>query len=299
MPNMLAHIGVGGIVTRTVLPKADAKIILLGCLLPDLPWIMARIVRGLPLGIDPYALRLYFIAQASLFVTLLLCWALATISAHPRRIFAILALNVFLHLFLDTLQTKWANGVHFLAPFSWDLLNFELFWPESLPTYILTLLGLGYVGLAWRKGTRTPFRIPPLSSTRKILCLLCLATYIIFPVFLLDGPLRADNHFVRTIRETSERPGKHVEFDRTQYEKKNDGYTLETFGEEKIGVLNAPLEASSQISARARFVDTQTVEIAEVHKHIWWFRDGSSLVGIVLLIAMWGTAGVRISNSSA
>ena len=142
----------------------------------------------------------------------------------------------FLHLLLDTLQTKWANGVHFFAPLSWDMLNFELFWPESWPTYILTLLGLGYVGWAWRQGVETPFRIPHLSKSRKILCFLCLVTYIVLPVFLLDGPLGADNHFVRTIRDTNERPGKQVEFDRTRYERENNGYTLETFGEEKIRV---------------------------------------------------------------
>ena len=62
--------------------------------------------------------------------------------------------------------------------------------------------------------------------------------------------------------------------------------------------LNEPLDASSQISARARFLDTQTVEIAEIHEHLWWFRDGSSVIGIILLISLWGTAGVRIGNSS-
>ena len=101
--------------------------------------------------LDPIPARLYAIAQGSLFVTLFLCGAIAAISARPKRIFGILAFNVLLHFLLDSLQTKWANGVHFFAPISWELINFELFWPESLPTYALTLLGLFYACWLWRQ----------------------------------------------------------------------------------------------------------------------------------------------------
>ncbi len=151
MPNTLAHLGLQAIATRTFIRHADPKWIFAGCILPDVPWILQRAVKTLAPAVDPYALRLYCIVQSSLAGCLLLCAALAFFAARPRQIFAVLAVNSFLHLLLDAFQTKFANGVHLFAPFSWELLNFGLFWPESWITYVLTIFGLAYV--IWcRKG---------------------------------------------------------------------------------------------------------------------------------------------------
>jgi hypothetical protein len=293
VPNILAHIGVQGFLTRTIFPKADLKLILLGCLLPDVPWILARVGDALPLGLDPYTLRPYAIAQASLFVTLFLCGVIAAVSINPKRVFAILSVNVVLHLILDALQTKWANGVHFFAPLSWELLNFGLFWPESLPTYLLTFLGLAYACWALKRALAEPFRFSLLPTRNVLLSIGSLITYLVLPLILLDGPLRADNHFVRTIRDKIERPGKRVEFDRVLYEKGKNGDTIETFGDERIRVLKNLFDAPSQVSVRGRFIDSKTLEIFEIHKHVWWFRDGSSFIGIMLIISMWAVAGLR------
>ena len=100
MPNTLAHFGVQGLITHTIIKDADPKWIAFGCLIPDLSWILQRaIAELLPQG-DAYELRLYAIAQASLFISLLLCGAAALISAAPSKICRILALNVLLHLLL-------------------------------------------------------------------------------------------------------------------------------------------------------------------------------------------------------
>lgn len=293
MPNMLAHVGAQGILTRAILPQADLKIILLGCLLPDVPWIMARAIRMLPLNIDPYTLQLYAIAQASLFVTLIICGALAVISNHPPRVFAILGFNVILHLFLDMLQTKWANGVHFFAPFSWKILNLELFWPESLLTYFLTLLGVIYVVWMWKPAIEEPPAFSHLSSYSIILFLGLFIMYWVLPGILLDGPLRENNHYVKTLLAKHERVGQIVEIDRALYKKGEKGDTLETFGDEEIRILNSQRVSSSQVSVRGRFVDPQTLKVLEIHEHVRWFRDGSSYIGILWLILMWGVAWVR------
>ena len=113
MPNTLAHFGIQGVATLVMLRQADPKWIFVGCIIPDVPWILQRIVR--PVITDPdllYDLRLYTIAQASLICCLLLCGAFAVLSANPGRIFAILSLNSCFHLLLDAFQTKWGNGVH-------------------------------------------------------------------------------------------------------------------------------------------------------------------------------------------
>ncbi len=293
MPNMLAHLGAQGFLTRTLLPKADLKLILLGCLLPDVPWILARVIRELPLGIDPYAIRLYAIAQASLFVTLFFCGAIAAISVYPRRVFAILALNVVLHLSLDALQTKWANGVHLFAPFSWELLNFELFWPESLPTFVLTFLGLTYAAWLWGQAVKEPLPFSPISFNKLIVSIGLFLMYWVLPIIFLNEPLRGNNHFVQTLQSKNERVGQLVEFDRAEYKKGENGDVLVSFVDEEIRVLNPQPGVSPQVSVRGRFVDSQTIEILSIHQHLWWFRDGSSYIGILLLISMWGVAWFR------
>ena len=121
MPNVFAHLGVGAAVTRLVIPDADAKWIFLGCVIPDVPWILQRVVSTLGLALNPYDIRLYFVVQASLAGSLLLAATLAAISSAPRRVFTVLALNVLVHLLLDACQTKWGNGIHILAPISWQV----------------------------------------------------------------------------------------------------------------------------------------------------------------------------------
>ncbi len=65
MPNTLAHLGVQGLTTRSLLKDADYKWIYLGCIIPDLPWILQRIVMYVYPGIDPYDLRLFVIIQST------------------------------------------------------------------------------------------------------------------------------------------------------------------------------------------------------------------------------------------
>ena len=92
MPNTLGHLCVQGLATRAVIRGADFKWILLGCVLPDLPWILQRVIRVLAPEIgSPYDLRLYSIVQGSLVISLLLCGALALASAAPARVMAILS----------------------------------------------------------------------------------------------------------------------------------------------------------------------------------------------------------------
>ena len=133
---------------------------------------------------------------------------------RSSTVFTILTLNSFLHLILDACETKWANGVHFLAPFSWTLTNWRLFWPESFPTYLLTALGLAFCLWQWKVSTSSPLDICFRAKPKHILVAVLLLFYLTAPAFLKDGPYRADNHFVRTMKERSDRPDRYVEFDR-------------------------------------------------------------------------------------
>ncbi|RMH35545.1 MAG: hypothetical protein D6690_08500 [Nitrospirae bacterium] len=302
MPNTLAHFGIQGIVSHVASPRLDPKLIFLGCLLPDLPWMIQRALQ-LFHWIDPYTLRLYCIAQASLAVTLCLCAALASLSTQPKTVFMVLGTNVLLHLLLDALQIKWANGVHLLAPLSWELWNAGIFWPESLPTYALTVLGLSYALWHWRAAITLPVPGPTRSRKRLITACGWLMLYVMLPVWWLSGPAETNSHFVRTLRAPKAlRVGQYVEFDRNRYRKHQPQDILRTFAGEDIHVDNTILDHSAIISAQAHFVGPDTVHILAFHEHTA-FRDLASYTGIALLASMWGIAWWRTKkpriNSSA
>jgi hypothetical protein len=106
VPNTLAHVGFRALATRAVAPATDLKWNYLGCIVPDVPWMLQR---------------LYGIVQATLAMSLCLILAFASLATEPGRAFSIVAGNAWLHLLLDTIEIKWANGVHLLAPFDWRL----------------------------------------------------------------------------------------------------------------------------------------------------------------------------------
>ncbi len=293
MPNTLAHLGAQGVLNHLVKRDIDPKLIGLGCLLPDVPWILKRLVTGFELSNDPYTIRLYFIAQASLFVTLCLCGALAFLSQRPREVFLILSINAFLHLLLYGLQTKLANGVHFFAPISWDLWNVGWFWPESLPTYILTGCGALYLMWKWSTAVNQPIPFPPRSILNICLSLTMLILYFVLPLVFLDGPRQTDNHFVRTLEEKNARSGKPIEFDRRSYIKTSSEDVIEAYGGERITVASSLLDHSATISGRGTFSTQNEVKFQEIHEHNGSLRDTSSILGILLLSAMWGQAFVK------
>ena len=165
MPNTLAHVGVQVAISRALWRDAELRWISLGCVIPDLPWIAQRAITTLLPQIDPYEMRFYAVAQASLAVSLVACAGFALLSRRPRHLFLLLSVNAVLHLLLDALQTKWANGVHLFAPFSWTIWNAGWFWPESPWTWFLTALGLGAFAWLWRE--RPPVQVAPTPAIRR------------------------------------------------------------------------------------------------------------------------------------
>ncbi|MEJ2238231.1 MAG: hypothetical protein P8X82_08050 [Gemmatimonadales bacterium] len=289
MPNVLAHFGVQTVASRGLIRRADFKWIFLGCVIPDVSWILLRAIATLAPGVDPYGLRLYGIAQASLIVSLLLCGALALLSARPRLVFGILSLNTLLHLLLDATQTKWGNGVHLLAPFSWQQWNAGLYWPDSLITYILTAGGLAAWAWAWLRPESRPVasgrpaaRAVPLTSAA-----LLLAAYLTVPLGLGGGPLAADNLSVRTLVEREARVGRPVQFDRERYERGSGGDSIFSFAKEGFAVQGERARRSTRVSAKGTFVAPDTVRIHALHEHPRGTRDLFSYLGLLLLVMYW------------
>ncbi|MEM7522387.1 MAG: hypothetical protein AAF360_01220, partial [Pseudomonadota bacterium] len=240
MPNTLAHLGIQTLVARAILKSADVKWIWAGCVIPDLPWILQRAVRALAPGVPVYDLRLYAITQSALALCLVLCAALACFSARPYRVFAILASGSLMHLLLDAMQTKWANGVHLFAPASWDLLNFGLFWPEDPQTWALTGFGLVAAIYAW---ARLPKEADDLRRPRGAALLAAPALFALYfaaPLALMEGAAAADNHFVTTLRDVAARPDRRVAFDRNRIQRAEDGDRLIAWTGESFALEATP-----------------------------------------------------------
>jgi hypothetical protein len=293
MPNTLAHLGIQSLLSRRLLSNPDLKWVYMGCVVPDVPWILRRVAAGLIPSLDLFDLRLYAIVQSSFVFCVVLSLTLALLASDPRRVFTILTLNSFLHLIPDACETKWGNGVHFLAPFSWTLTNWRLFWPESFPTYLLTALGLAFCLWQWKVSTTSPLDICFRAKPKHILAAVLFLFYLTAPAFLKDGPYRADNHFVRTMRERSDRPNRYVEFDR-QYcrSQGRDAVIYSSYGEQ-ITLVGGKDLPQGTISVRGRFLDPTTVKVLEIHDHSGSLRDQLSYLGLGLIAVVWTVAGYR------
>jgi hypothetical protein len=290
MPNLLAHFGLQGLVMQPAVRKADAIWVMTGCLIPDIPWILQRAARAILPGIDLYDLRLYALVQATLLFSLLLSSCLSAVSRTPVRTFAILAFGAALGLLLDALETKWANGVHLLAPFSWDLLNIGLFWPESPIVLAATGLGLAYGSwVVWSTCRRTPqeARLLQLDPTRLGVVGMVLVIYMVAPMALRRYPQMADNHYVATLRDRAARAGSYVEFDRRPVVRTEQGVLLRTFAGEHLWLEGDPVKDSGLVSVRGEFVDENTVAVLQLYQHSPWSREAASYLALLILGLAW------------
>lgn len=292
MPNTLAHVGAQSLISRGVVRGADLKWIYLGLLIPDLPWIGLRVFKSLPLG--PLAYEGYFYdglayahIQASLSFSLLLAGFFAAFSTRPRLAFVLLALNVVLHLLLDALQTKWANGVHLLAPFDWHLTNFGFFWPESAVSLGLTLLGLIYILVAWRASGDSVIDLCWPKGWRLWGAVFLLLAYIFAPLVLLEGPKAADNHSIHSLTNLASRAGRPVAFDRSRIDDRAGQVTLLAPDGEALDLVGADLPATGLASVRGHFLDGKKIEVAAYHQHWGVARDYPTMLGLVLIAIIW------------
>jgi hypothetical protein len=287
LPNTLAHLGIASTATRSLIKAADLKWIYLGSIIPDLPWILQRLGRILFPDINLYDLRLYVIIQGTFFFSLILCLALSSFSRDYFRTFLILSIGCLIHLLLDSLQKKWANGVHLFAPFNWDLFNLNIFWPESIPTYIITLYGLIYFIVTFKEGIKVPLNLELKKIRRWAILLSAALIYFLLPLLILNQPYEANNHFVKTLENVGERSGKYFEIERRPYRFENGVEKLNTFTNEDIELKSINLTAPETVSIKARFIDEKTAEVIDYQVHSALFRDGASYAGLILVMIFW------------
>ncbi|MCL6285625.1 hypothetical protein M3P21_19025 [Ruegeria sp. 2012CJ41-6] len=274
--------------TRGLIRQADMGWILVGCILPDLPWIL---LRALPLEMSPYELRLYAIVQSSLALSLVAVAALACLSARPARTAMILGLGCVLHLLLDATQTKWANGVVLFAPLDWRVVNFGLYWPESWPTVLMTGFGAAYfIWVLLRErpwtGAAPKFSLAP---GRLVLATMGIALYLILPLPLMSRALQVDPHYVATLVQTEARSGRIAGFDRAHMIRDAAGtpFLLPWTGERLALAGRVPPEEADLISVTGSFAEEGVFGIEALHVHPSGRRDFLSYLGLMTL-PIWG-----------
>jgi len=285
MPNTLAHIAVQGAIGRSLLRPGDLIWILIGCVIPDVAWIIWRVGMAVAGNWVPYQLKLYAIVQSSLLGSMILCAAIAALTPKPGRVFALLSVNAFLHLLLDATQTKWANGAIFGAPLTWRMTNFGLYWPEEWPTTLMTVLGLAAcIYFSWRYRNSPLFTFTKPTSKKMVVAGVFLLLYVGLPPMIWSGAVAADNHFVHTLARVGDRLGRPVELDRSPYRLQDDQLLIRTITGEYL-VADAPdLPQRGRLSVRATFIDSERILIDDYHWHNPGWRDGASVVGLAWLL---------------
>lgn len=271
--------------------RFPVALVLLGCIVPDLPWILRRSIVGLNISVDQYALMQYVIVQASLLFCLVFCAAVACLTRRWALTGAVLAVNAFLHLLIDTVEIKVGNGVHLLAPWSWELFSFALIWPEHMLVTLLTVIGLG-IGAWLLVSAPADLGLADHRMARRVgLGGLLMAAYLLAPLALLQGPYDADVRSVKTLREAGERVGRTVRFDRRPYVKSEDGAYIVTFAGEKLQLVGESLPPSGHASVTGVFADEQTVQVQQIRQSEASLRDLASYIGLFVIAVVWVRAG--------
>ncbi len=297
MPNTLVHIAIQSPASRIVARDTDPKWIYAACILPDVPWIVQRAVGTLAPAVDPVQLRYYVDAQGSLLGTLVLCAAISLCTRTTVQTFALLGANAVLHLALDALEIKWANGVHLLAPFSWEYINIGLVWPEDPVILVLTLAGVLVLLVQARESVRRPIGllVPPAPRIAAAVALLLI--YLIAPLFLMDGPHEADNHSLKSLSQAEDRTGLYVEFDRARLVKGTEADYIVGITRDSVLVEGTLSAVPASVSVRGVFISDDVLRVTDFRIHPIGLRDALSIVGLAGVALIWAVSIGRVRSS--
>jgi hypothetical protein len=289
MPNTIAHLGLHALSSRVIFSKADIKWIYLGAILPDIPFVMKRAATYIAPNVDILDVRLFAIVQASLIFSLVLAFACSRLSSRSRHVFLVLSFGVLLHLIIDAFQIKWGNGPRFLAPFDWSLTNFGFFWPEQLPSYLMTALGGVYVIYAFTLPIREQARDLILPGPRGLLALVtALAIYLLLPLVFMDAVEQSDGGSVQLIR-SEERSGHEIELDRAGFRRDGSRMTVELYRGEFITLagIGQDFPAAGKVSVRGSFVAHDVIRANEFHINDTAYRELASIIGLSIVAIYW------------
>jgi len=281
VPNTLVHFAAQGAASHALWRRLDPRFLYLGCVLPDLPWILRRAVVAFGLPADVFELRLYTMGLASLAITLLLAAALAFATTAPQRVFAWLGCNALLHLLLDATEIKFGNGVHLLAPVSWRMTSFDLL-PGESPVYLLLTIG-GALLVLWDIARRSDTAVRWERRPRRwALAAALAAAYLAAPLPFLGRIEASDSYSVKTLRAKDARTGRRVSLDRAHFVTTPAGGFLELWTGERVRATGTLPDHDATVSLHGTFLAPDVLradELVEQRRS----RDWPSYLGLALL----------------
>jgi len=282
MPNTLAHIGLQVLGQRALgIGPKDFGLVLCGCVIPDLPWILRRVISVFEY-LDPLRLFAYSSIQSSLFISLILAAAVSLLLRESVRAILVIGISCFFHLLLDALQIKWSNGVILLAPFDWATVNWGKVWPDNPVVYVASLLGAAVI--LYALSTSRDFSVQ-FGATRiqRNMASIMIIVWLALPVAFIPTAFGLNNHYLITVTEVKARSEKYLELDRSTVQVRGKKFYAELLSGEQIELLPSNIPGPGVYSIAGKFDGPQRLFVIAWHRHSA-FRDVASLIGLCAIL---------------
>jgi hypothetical protein len=104
---------------------------------------------------------------------------------------------------------------------------------------------------------------------------------------MLSGPENANNHFIKTLRQSGYRQGQEIEIDKGSNYFKNGKCIIKTFAGEELIVKGKDNKCFGVTSVRATFLDERTIHVNSSHRHWRKVRDIFSYIGLLFIALYW------------
>lgn len=289
MPNTLAHIGLQVSATKAVAKDFDVRLVLVGCLIPDLPWILQRLLNVTPL--DVLDVRAYTLTMASPFFCTIFALGFGLFFKRWMWVFAGVSIQCLLHLLLDGLQDKKGAGVHWFAPFNWTEFSFPIFPMEGWIIHTASILGICVsILILWLTIKHLPkWRISSMSSVPRIkggLIITLFGIYTLLPLALLDQPINANVHNLAIWERLIEREGKQIRLDRCQFAPGSPAKIKDSLSKDWISISGIDLKEPATVSLIATFIKADQLRADSYFVHTKGLRSFYTMIGLgfILLI---------------
>jgi hypothetical protein len=274
--------------------RAPFAAILAGCVIPDLPWILRRLIDATGIALEPITAYAYFIVQASLVGCLLPSIAFGLFFRSVKFVAAFALLGSLLHLLLDSLQDKWGVGVHLLAPYNWETFQPGIFELDSRITYLISFAGIVPFLLIAR--VRHDARLVCVNSVRLAACCVCLIAYLFIPFLFISDVVASNSRYLQTLENQDERGGKFLELDRETASVVGDTWYTTTHVGEILEIVNpdANMKDGDTYSFKAEFRNDRQIRLIDMKRHSGT-RDIASYIGL-LAIGCWMAVVLMLSK---